>query len=112
LYGISATDLMAWNYLNASSVIYPGEKLLLQVTPPATATFTPLPPTETPLPTPTPSPTLNPTSTRQPTSTATSVNMESAESGKGNDAWIWLLAVGIAGVVSFFIVRSKKASQQ
>jgi len=63
LYGISATDLMAWNYLNASSVIYPGEKLL-QVTPPATATFTPLPPTETPLPSPTFTPSLTPTATQ------------------------------------------------
>lgn len=57
LYGISYTDLMTWNYLNDSSVIYPGERLLLQVTPPATNTPTPLPPTETPLPTPTATPT-------------------------------------------------------
>ena len=58
LYGISYTDLMAWNYLNASSVIYPGERLLLQVTPPATNT--PMP-SETPtFAPPTPSPTNTP----------------------------------------------------
>lgn len=110
LYGISATDLMAWNYLNTSSVIYPGEKLLLQVTPPATATFTPLPPTETPLPTPTitPSLTLSPTSTRQPTSTALSMTSEVAESGDGSDAWLWLLAAGAVGVVIYLVVRSKQ----
>jgi LysM repeat protein len=109
LYGITATDLMAWNYLNASSVIYPGEKLLLQVTPPATATFTPLPPTETPLPTHTPSPTPSPTSTRRSTSTATRVTMENAESGEGNDAWLWLLAAGAVGVVVYLVVRSKRS---
>lgn len=40
LYGITAADLMAWNYLTASSVIYPGDRLLLLVTPPATNTPT------------------------------------------------------------------------
>jgi len=114
LYGISATDLMAWNYLNASSVIYPGERLLLQVTPPATNTPTPLPPTETPLPSPTftPSQTLSPTSTRQPTSTATRVNMENAESEEGNNAWLWLLAAGVVSVVVYLVVRSKRPGQQ
>ncbi|MBI5703532.1 MAG: LysM peptidoglycan-binding domain-containing protein [Chloroflexota bacterium] len=51
LYNIPLADLMSWNGLNNNSVIYPGQKLLLLVTPPATATFTPAPITATPSPT-------------------------------------------------------------
>jgi LysM repeat protein len=51
-YGVSLGELMAWNGLSVDSVIRPGEKLLLQVTPPATQTPLPLPVTDTPLPTP------------------------------------------------------------
>jgi len=109
LYGISSTDLMAWNYPNTPSVIYPGERLLLQVTPPATPTFTPLPPTETPLPTNTPSPTLSPTGTIQPTSTSVVVTLADTESNDGNSAWLLLLAVGAVGVAIFLLVKSIKA---
>jgi LysM repeat protein len=64
LYDVPLIDLMTWNGLNNASVILPEQKLLLQVTPPATVTstpsptrlpstpspsFTPAPPTETPL---------------------------------------------------------------
>jgi LysM repeat protein len=52
LYNVSLSDLMNWNGLN-NSIIRPNQKLLLLVTPPATPTFTPAPPTATPLPTPT-----------------------------------------------------------
>jgi LysM repeat protein len=38
LYDVSLADLMAWNGLNAASIIRPGQRLLLRVTPPATAT--------------------------------------------------------------------------
>jgi LysM repeat protein/uncharacterized protein YkwD len=41
LYKVSLKDLMSWNGLKASSVLQPNQKLLLQVTPPATATPTP-----------------------------------------------------------------------
>lgn len=51
LYNIPLADLMSWNGLNNNSLIYPGQKLLLLVTPPATATFTPAPATATPSPT-------------------------------------------------------------
>ena len=64
LYEVSLSDLMAWNELNNTSVILPGQKLLLLVTPPATPTFTPSPTSITPTPAPsaTPSPpTANPT---------------------------------------------------
>jgi LysM repeat protein len=47
LYKVAANDLMAWSGLNAASVLQPGQKLLLQVTPPATQTSTSGPPTAT-----------------------------------------------------------------
>ena len=63
-YEVSLSDLMAWNGLNAASVIRPDQKLVLLVTPPATATLTPSPATATPLPSPSmtlPAPTGTPT---------------------------------------------------
>lgn len=61
-YNVPLADLMAWNGLNNASVIRPDQKLLLLVTPPATATLTPSPVTITPPPSPsiTPSPTGTP----------------------------------------------------
>jgi len=63
-YEVPLADLMAWNGLNNASVIFPGQKLLLHVTLPATATLTPGPITITPSPSPsiivTPSPTGTP----------------------------------------------------
>lgn len=66
LYGIKVNDLMAWNNLNASSILHPNQKLLLKVTPPATATFTPGPATATFTPTQAP-PTLTATQPSTPT---------------------------------------------
>ena len=48
LYEIPLADLMDWNDLNDASIIQPNQKLVLQVTPPATVTPTPAPPTVTP----------------------------------------------------------------
>ncbi len=50
LYEVSLNDLMAWNGLNMDSILQPNQKLVLQVTPPATITPTPGPATATPLP--------------------------------------------------------------
>jgi LysM repeat protein len=52
LYDVPLSDLMVWNGLNNTSVIRPDQKLLLLVTPPATATLTPGPVTITPSPSP------------------------------------------------------------
>ena len=52
VYEVSLAELMNWNGLGNTSIIRPGQKLLLQVTPPATATFTPAPVTATPSPQP------------------------------------------------------------
>jgi LysM repeat protein len=74
LYEVNLADLMAWNGLDDSSILYPNQKLLLLVTPPATKTPTSSPVTitstatawpSTPTPTPTPVPTqaiISPTS--------------------------------------------------
>ncbi len=64
LYEVSLADLLDWNGLSADAIILPGQKLLLQVTPPATETPTSLPASPTPSITPTP---------RSPTATQTSV---------------------------------------
>jgi LysM repeat protein len=72
-YGVATTALMAWNGLDASAIIIPGQKLLLQVTPPATQT--PIPPAATATPSPTatlsPSPTLDSAAAQAPSPTAT-----------------------------------------
>ncbi|MBV6451037.1 MAG: hypothetical protein MHPDNHAH_01765 [Anaerolineales bacterium] len=52
LYDVPLSDLMNWNGLGAASVIIPNQKLLLRVTPPATATKTPAPATMTLTPSP------------------------------------------------------------
>ncbi len=93
LYEVNMFDLMSWNGLNSSSILQPEQKILLQVTPPATLTPTPGPPTPTPLPTTSPSP----TATRTPTLAATApppgpeVSPES-----GNNALIWFVSAGLA----------------
>ncbi len=66
LYDVSLTDLMAWNGLNDASVIRPEQKLLLRISPPATATASP---TQTLAPmqvTPSPLPSMTPMSTGTP----------------------------------------------
>jgi len=40
-YQVTTSELMAWNGLTSASIIRPGQKILLQVTPPATATASP-----------------------------------------------------------------------
>jgi len=63
-YDIPLAELMAWNGLTPTSIIRPGQKLLLRVTPPvsATATSTPRPTAISPSPSPsiTPSPSGTP----------------------------------------------------
>ncbi|MBT7072030.1 MAG: LysM peptidoglycan-binding domain-containing protein [Anaerolineae bacterium] len=53
LYEVPLADLLNWNGLNSASVIRPGQKLLLLVTPPATPTLTPSPTSIQPSPLPT-----------------------------------------------------------
>jgi LysM repeat protein len=65
-YAVSLSDLMNWNGLNNASVIYADQKLLLLITPPATLTLTPAPPSSMPSPQPSVTqspPTITPTET-------------------------------------------------
>ena len=93
LYEVNMFDLMAWNGLNQSSILQPDQKLVLQVTPPATITPTPGPPTDTPAPTQPPSPTVSQiaTQTATPTITGTEIQPES-----GRNPVIWFVSVGLA----------------
>ena len=111
-YGVPLADLMAWNYLTASSIIYPGNLLLLQVTPPATNTPTTAPATETPPPTLTFTPSPSPTSTQAlsptPTITETASVFNLAASP---DRWLWVAAIVAVGVAAYFVVTARKAKK-
>lgn len=89
LYDVALNDLMTWNGLNTSSLLQPEQKLLLQVTPPATATATPAPTTATATATlPPPTPTASLTATRAAnTPTASAAPME-AEEGSSTVWWV------------------------
>jgi len=106
LYEVNLNDLMAWNGLTGSSIIHPGDQILLQVTPPMPPTFTPsptLPPTNTP--------TLPPAT---PTPTATIVSATAtppvSETTQGTPALLFLF-VGLAStgtVVAVFFLKKKR----
>ncbi len=76
LYEVPLSSLMVWNGLNNASVIRPGQKLLLLVTPPATPTPTPSPTVVTP----TSAPSLTPPPL--PTATETAASVE--DPGRGS----------------------------
>lgn len=95
LYEIGVNELMAWNGLDAASIIRPEQKLLLQVTPPATITSTPMPATITPTLTP-PPPTSTPSLTPvQITAQPTAVIETPPSRGPG-----MLLGLATAGVIA------------
>jgi LysM repeat protein len=97
-YDIRLSDLMAWNGLNSTSIIRPDQKLLLQVTPPATTTSTPGPPTLTPTLTPTmlpPTATQTPApTTPSPTATVTPAFLQ----GQSMIGWGMLVVLAAAGL--------------
>jgi LysM repeat protein len=109
LYEISMFDLMSWNGLNAASIIRPEQKLVLQVTPPATETPTPSPATATATATATlapPAHSPSPTSTFEatdPTATA-----EQPEAGARIPVF-WFVSIGLAAglILVVFISRNK-----
>jgi LysM repeat protein len=106
LYHVSVADLMAWNGLYNGSIIQPKQKLLLQVTPPATITPTPQPPTAVPTTTPTLLPTFTETlAPLYPTETAAPAPLTTSP-GLG---WPWMIvvAVMIAGLVGFGLISRK-----
>ncbi|MCE1252573.1 MAG: LysM peptidoglycan-binding domain-containing protein [Anaerolineae bacterium] len=107
LYGVSVDEILLWNGLSNDAVLYPQQKLLLLVTPPATNTPTPMPATATPTASNTPSPTLSPTlSPATPTPTPKTGTIFS-----GGNILLWvslvLLILGGGGFVYFFYRRSR-----
>ena len=108
LYEVSLNDLMTWNGLSAGSILRPDQKLLLQVTPPATETPTPGPATATPTSVPathTPSPTPSPS--RAVATTAVTAN--ETNTGSARSPVIWFVSVGlVAGGLLLFVYSSRK----
>jgi LysM repeat protein len=109
LYEVKVADLMVWNSLSDSSILQVGQKLLLQVTPPATSTFTPGPPTATPTASETPLP-PSPTVTASPTST---MSASTPIPGAGSNTTTPMLIISIVlvsgGVGLFaFLMRRKQ----
>ena len=110
LYEVSTTQLMAWNGLEEVSIIHPDQKLVLQVTPPATITPTPGPATATPTVTHTPlPPTATPTSLPEMSPTPESTQPDPA----GLPPVIWAAVVGVVGggaILTGYFLRRKSAS--
>jgi LysM repeat protein len=102
LYDISLDQLLAWNGLSSTSVIRPGQKLLLLVTPPPTNTPIPTSPIPTSTITATqtqPSPTPNSSNTPLgPTESVDAVS-QSRPSGFGAAILAVLVVVGVLAVV-------------
>jgi LysM repeat protein len=111
-YEVGIGDLMAWNGLNSNSIIIHGQKLLLEVTPPATETPVPPPATPTPPPTATlaPSPTIISAAAQAPSPTATRAEPVAASpfaGGKVTGVVILFVALAAGGlfVAGFFMRR-------
>jgi LysM repeat protein len=100
LYEVPLVDLMAWNGLNATSVIRPDQKLLLLVVPPATPTAT-----QTPSPTagtPSPSPSITPPPTATPPLTTTQSRRKS-----GGSLVLGVVILVIGGLLWWRFARKK-----
>jgi hypothetical protein len=107
LYEVNLADLMAWNGLDDSSILYPNQKLLLLVTPPATKTATSSPVTMTPTATAWPS---TPTSTPIPTQTIISpTSSVDSPFTSGRTIFGWFILIGLAlGGSLLFLFNSRK----
>jgi LysM repeat protein len=104
LYEVALADLLRWNNLNASSILQPEMNLVLQVTPPATATPTPGPATETPAATAALSAVNTPTATLYPTEAASTTPVAEVKAAvTGPRAVVpWILGAG--GVVVLLVL--------
>lgn len=109
LYEVRVSDLMVWNGLNESSFLQPEQKLLLQVTPPATETSTPAPATPTLTPTVAPS---TPTPIRTQTQIAIGQGANAGlSSGNGNTKAIWTISIGLlvgGSLLAVYVFRKKR----
>jgi LysM repeat protein len=102
LYEVSLQSLMNWNAMTGETILQPGRKILLLITPPATDTPTPAPATSTPTPTETLEPSLTPSQTVEAGPTATPLPVGGVPAGS---PWMWGgIALG-AVVVGYFVSR-------
>jgi LysM repeat protein len=121
LYGVPLNALLSWNGFSPTRVLYPGDRLLLQVTPPATNTPTPLPPTETPQPTATPSPRALSSATPPPTANSPSTGTSSyfpsptvvslsnnVSENQSSPIWLWSLAIAAVSIAVYFILKQSR----
>lgn len=111
LYEVQINNLMAWNGLNDASILYPQQKLLLQVTPPATATLTPGPPTATPSSTvqpPSQTPSRLPSQAATPAAQATPAT--EADVPEAGPALVWpvLIGLGVFGLALVVIFSRRR----
>ncbi len=109
LYGVNMYDLLSWNGLDSTSIIQPGQKLLLKVTPPVPPTPTPAPATAT-----LPATVAPPTETLSPTPSQTAIKPSATTEpppAEGVAMPMWLIPVGliVGGVtLAVFFTRGKK----
>ena len=109
LYQVNVFDLMSWNRLNQDSIIRPDQLLILQVTPPATLTPTPGPPTLTPSLT-SPAPTTTASLTPTPSPANLQLTPEAAAPRKEKTI-IYLVFSGLAlGGILLAVLSSRKKS--
>ena len=103
MYQVTLNDLMAWNGLSSASILQVNEKLVLQVTPPATLTPSAAPPTELP------SGTAVATSTmvRTPTIENTAQPAQGSSFWKGNFMVLWV-ALGALAAAVFMMYAFRK----
>jgi LysM repeat protein len=111
MFEINVADLMSWNGLNDSSIIQPGENLLLKLTLPPTQTATTIPASATPV---VPTATRTPAPSRTPTQTTATVTPTAAAVARGDPSLpagfivAGLFVVGLSLATWFFGVKNKK----
>lgn len=113
-YNITIADIIEWNSLAPTPVIFPGERLLVKLQPTATLTptitLTPVPATRTPTPTmtpvtPTPTPTITMTPTITPKPPFSVYNMERNKRVPIGLGLVVLCGVGLLTVGFFGFVK-------
>ena len=111
LYEIQVADLVSWNALSQGTVLQPGDRLLLQVTPPASATATLAPVTSTARVTQTITPTRTVTpSVETGTSAVPATAIPERDSPAGSGDWIlWGgLALGTSVFVALWLAKRRR----
>jgi LysM repeat protein/uncharacterized protein YkwD len=111
LYKVALKDLMTWNNLKQTSVLQPNQKLLLQVTPPATVTPTPGPATAAPSDEPaqdTLTPTVSATPSLVPAASGTPAADPPSSDGGSSSIWMIVLGAAAAGLIAYGLISRRK----